>query len=290
MPTVTVVLPTYNRAATLGRAAQSVLAQTFSDLELIVVDDGSADDTEDLISRLMTADGRIRYMKHPTNLGQARARNTGIGGAAGEFVAFQDSDDEWRETKLARQVAQFRTLPETVGLVYCGMDAVGPEGRRHFPVPCFSPAEKDLYRKGLRYAFSGIGIQSCMFRRRVFETSGMFDEEMKALEDMELLLRAARHYGFSCIEETLVLYYKDPGGVARNHEKNLSAALHILEKYRGDIAADHTALAVHYRRIATLMGKVGRRREARKLKVKAWLLDATARLLQKRRTDGYEGS
>ena len=277
MPAVTVVLPAYDRAATLDGAVRSVLGQSFSDLELIVVDDGSSDSTEELISRLMAEDRRIRYLKHPSNLGQASARNTGIRSASGEFIAFQDSDDEWLGTKLATQVAHLRGLPEAVGVVYCRMDSVGPEGRRPFPVPCFSPSDEDLYRKGLRYGFSGIGIQSCLFRRAVFEACGVFDEELKALEDMELLMRVAARYRFSCIGETLVMYHKDPGGVARDHEKNLSAALRLLEKYRLDLSADRTALAAHYRRIGTLMGKVGRRSEARKLKLRAWLLELGGR-------------
>ncbi len=111
MTTVSVVLPTYNRVRTLERAVHSVLAQSFTDLELIVVDDGSRDNTHELMTRLADSDRRVRYIQHPANLGQSRARNTGISSAAGKFIAFQDSDDEWLPAKLGRQVEAMEDFP-----------------------------------------------------------------------------------------------------------------------------------------------------------------------------------
>ena len=117
-PIVSVVIPTFNRAHLIMRALQSVLTQTFTAWETIVVDDGSTDDTETVV--LSLGDSRIRYCRQPENRGPAAARNRGMREAKGEFIAFLDSDDEWFPDKLELQVARFRELPETVGLIYTG--------------------------------------------------------------------------------------------------------------------------------------------------------------------------
>lgn len=98
IPTVSVVIPTYNRAHLVGRAIQSVLNQTYQDFEIIVVDDGSTDNTEEVVKSFN--DPRIRYIRHDQNRGGSAARNTGIKMARGEYIAFQDSDDEWLPEKL----------------------------------------------------------------------------------------------------------------------------------------------------------------------------------------------
>ncbi len=97
-PTVSVVIPTYNRAHLVGRAIQSVLNQTYHDFEIIIVDDGSIDNTEDVVKSLN--DPSIRYTRHDQNRGGSAARNTGIKMARGEYVAFQDSDDEYLPEKV----------------------------------------------------------------------------------------------------------------------------------------------------------------------------------------------
>jgi len=110
MPTVSVVIPTYNRAELLTRAIDSVLAQTYDDFELLVVDDGSTDDTEAVVTAY--DDDRVRYLAHETNRGANPARNTGIEAAEGEFVAFLDSDDEWRPRKLEAQLDRLEEVKD----------------------------------------------------------------------------------------------------------------------------------------------------------------------------------
>ena len=100
---ISVIIPTYNRAGTLLAAAQSVLQQTYRDIELIIVDDGSTDDTSKVVSALQ--DGRVRYIPLGKNCGACAARNRGIDEAKGEYIAFQDSDDLWHSDKLEREFA-----------------------------------------------------------------------------------------------------------------------------------------------------------------------------------------
>jgi glycosyltransferase involved in cell wall biosynthesis len=99
-PKVSVIIPTYNRAEYLGRSIQSVLNQTYQDFELIIVDDGSTDNTRDIVAQFH--DKRLNYIRHETNLGVAAARNSGVRAARGIYLAFQDSDDEWLEQLICR--------------------------------------------------------------------------------------------------------------------------------------------------------------------------------------------
>ena len=277
MPAVSVIVPVYNGEATIVRSLESVLAQSYKDFELIIVDDGSTDGTGKLVHAMADREKRIRYVRHDTNCGQSRARNTGIAASGGRYIAFQDSDDEWLPGKLQRQVDEMEASSPAVGMVYCLMYRVTPEGKKVFRAGKFGPDDADLYRQGLMYAFRGIGIQSCLFRHEVFDTCGGFDEQMKALEDMELLIRASRGYRFSCVDEPFVLYYRGTDTVSRNHARNLEAAQYLLKKYSVDIRAEKRLLAEHYRRIGKLMKKVGRRGAARNMKIRAWFLGIAGR-------------
>jgi glycosyltransferase involved in cell wall biosynthesis len=115
-PLVSVILPTYNRAHVLGKAIESILNQTYSNFEIIIVDDGSLDSTEKLVARYR--DNRIKYIRHTKNQGAVAARNTGIVASKGEYIAFQDSDNEWLPEKLEKQIAAFNSGPPNLGVVY----------------------------------------------------------------------------------------------------------------------------------------------------------------------------
>ncbi len=144
---VTVIIPTYNRAYCVGRAIESVRAQTHSNWELLLVDDGSTDNTADLIAANYGSDSRIHYIQQ-ANAGVSAARNTGISAAQGAFIAFLDSDDVWKPWKLEVQLACFQAFPD-VGMVWTEFEAVNSSGElvkdrylrtmygayRYFPVP-----------------------------------------------------------------------------------------------------------------------------------------------------------
>jgi len=109
-----------------SRAIQSVLDQTYEDFELIVVDDGSTDNTEEVVKNF--GNDKIRYIRHEENKGAAAARNTGIRAARGEYIGFQDSDDEWLPVKLEKQIKVFETAPPEVGVVYTDMQRINERG------------------------------------------------------------------------------------------------------------------------------------------------------------------
>ena len=161
-PTVSVIVPTYNREHMIGRALESVLAQEFTDFELIVVDDASTDNTEAVVRA--SGDSRIRYIREPANGGPNAARNRGMREARGEFLAFLDSDDEWLPGKLGRQVARFSELPDRVGAVYTGVETIDDDGSvSHFVPELRGRLHSKLLARNVLHGAS----QSIMIRRSV---------------------------------------------------------------------------------------------------------------------------
>jgi glycosyltransferase involved in cell wall biosynthesis len=196
-PIVSVIVPVYNRVDLLQEAVRSVLAQSFSDFELIVVDDGSAADIEGALR--LFGDRRIRYIRHDANLGAAAARNTGIAEARGRFCAFLDSDDQWHPQKLARQIAfMSEGLPERPlsCTTYRIFGRYEPEG-----VIRTSPDELTF-----RHMLLGCTIspRSTMMAERSFLSAiGWFDANMARLEDWDFLLRATRALPVVILQEPL---------------------------------------------------------------------------------------
>lgn len=117
-PTVSIIIPTYNRSQLIARAVKSVLNQTYQNFELIIIDDGSTDNTRELVTSFN--DERIRYIRHEENKGEAAARNTGLKAARCDYIAYQDSDDEWLPEKLARQIELLQDASPEVGVIYTG--------------------------------------------------------------------------------------------------------------------------------------------------------------------------
>lgn len=201
---VSIILPTYNRAYCIRRAVDSVLCQTWPQWELIVVDDGSSDDTEEIIAAYAAADNRVRYHRQPNNRGVSAARNEGIRLARHEYIAFQDSDDVWHADKLEKQMQVFGEIPE-IGLVYCAMQGTRQDGSA-VRIPDSSIDRKflcgNLY--GLLLQGNVIDAPTAVIRKSSVEKCGGFDESLSCLEDWELFLRIAGEYEIGYTDEVLV--------------------------------------------------------------------------------------
>ncbi len=213
-PLVSVILPAYNAARFIGAAIDSVLAQTYSRFELIVVDDGSTDHTASI---LRGYGDRVRYI-YQRNARQAAARNKGLRHATGELMAFIDADDIWLPQKLEKQVALFRQNPD-LGLVYCSLREIDVEGKP------LRDLRADLrgyvLERVLLGKFSGGGGGSTsLIPRRVLETVGDFDINLPPCEDTDLLWRIASRYPIDYVDEVLVLY--------RFHGSNAHADVKIM--------------------------------------------------------------
>jgi glycosyltransferase involved in cell wall biosynthesis len=205
---ISVVIPTYNRAALLGRAIASVLAQTYPHLELIVVDDGSNDGTSGVVGAFR--DPRVRFLGRPRNDGVSRARNAGIRIAAGEWVAFLDSDDEWLPGKLERQLDRWKGAGDPgVAVIYGAYyERHGVSGRSRVKPPHFF--EGDLRDRLLR-AFD-VRTSTVLARRDALLAVGGFRDALRCHEDTDLWMRLiAASHRFGAVREPLTILHRHPG-------------------------------------------------------------------------------
>jgi glycosyltransferase involved in cell wall biosynthesis len=195
-PHISVVLTTYNRPETTCEAVESVLAQTFDDFELIVVDDGSTDDTEAVLARY---GARIRYLRKE-NGGEASARNVGLQAARGALIAFLDDDDVWLPEKLAVQEAYQRQHPE-VGVIYTGCERFDERGRVRDPSGR-APRSGFVFREFVEEYF--IIFSTLMVPRVVIERVGGFDEDYLRGDDVDFMGRALEHFPAGYIDQVLI--------------------------------------------------------------------------------------
>jgi glycosyltransferase involved in cell wall biosynthesis len=266
MPTVSVIIPTYNRAKLLGRAIQSVLDQTYQDFELFIVDDASTDDTESLVQSFNSP--KIRYIRHRQNKGISGARNTGIRSAGGDYIALQDSDDEWLPDKLEKQMRALAAAPPEVGIAYTGFYMIRGKKRKYLPSASITPKDGDIFRSIIQGEYL-VSPQTTVIKRECFEKCGLFDERLPALEDWEMSLRLAKHYHFKYINEPLLRYYIQPDSLSRNKSAMVKSYRLILEKYPEDFKRDKRLLAKHYLRLGHFLCSSGELSQGREFFAKS---------------------
>lgn len=202
IPTVSVIIPTHNRANLLARSIGSVLSQTFADLECLVIDDASEDETEQVVKRLMEGDSRLRYFRHEIGKYASGARNTGLSIARGRYIAYHDDDDEWFPLKLEKQVALLDKLPMEYGCVYCWADFVDEAGgritRKHRP-----SLRGNAYAETL--VDNAIGCTpSLLIRQETSEKIGAWNELIRTQVDNEYIIRLCRICKVDFVPEVLV--------------------------------------------------------------------------------------
>lgn len=202
-PLVSVVIPTYNRGERLIDSIESVTKQTYSRVELIVVDDHSFPPAWEFVEeKKLGGLKEFRIIRHDRNRGANAARNTGIKAANGEFIAFLDDDDRWDQTKIEKQVAEFRRSEEAVGVVYTWQKCVNEEGERTtFLMP---EIENDVTRELLEGARM-VPFSSLMVRSSVIEKAGLPDEQLPRFQDREWCIRLSRVCQFGYVPELLLI-------------------------------------------------------------------------------------
>ncbi len=208
---VTIVLPAYNASEYLAETLNSVLSQTFQDFELLVIDDGSTDNTTDIVGDFCQRDSRIRLISQK-NQGVSVARNTGIKMAQGEFIAFIDSDDLWLPNKLAKHVQHLGANPN-LGLSFARVEFMSFDGKstRNYSNPrLVNITAKDLYEEN-----AAVTPSNAVIRRTALQQVGGFDGELSGAADAELFLRVKCHgWQVEGINEVLVLYRTSLGGMS----------------------------------------------------------------------------
>lgn len=236
-PLVSVILPTHNRADTLTAAMRSVLDQSYRNLELIVVDDASTDATIEVVNAM--DDPRIQLLRQETNSGAPAARNAGISEARGDYVAFQDSDDEWLPGKLAKQMEVFLASPTDVGAVYCAMLRFWGQRPTLIPGPDVGTRHGDISQELLFDNF--VSTQTLIVRRSCFEQVGDFWECLPRFQDWELALRLASEWRFGFVEEVLVHVNETSGNISSDDSARAAALEMILERHGSKFRSVPTA-------------------------------------------------
>lgn len=199
---VSAIITTHNRKNLLDRAIQSVLNQTYKDIELIVVSDGSTDGTDEQMKKYET-DIRVKYITYSPGRGGNYARNTGIKAANGKYVAFLDDDDEWLPTKIEKQVQKIES-DSLIGIVYTGLKSIYvKEGVSYLQAAGF---EGDASIRILLGNVIGT-TSTAMIKKEVLDKSGYFDENLKALQDYDLWVRVCQVANIGFVNEPLINYY-----------------------------------------------------------------------------------
>jgi glycosyltransferase involved in cell wall biosynthesis len=233
-PLVSVIIPAYNAAWCVRRAIDSVLAQDFGNHEVIVVNDGSTDDT----AHVLAAYAETIRIIHKANGGLSSARNAGIHAARGEYVCFLDADDWWLEGKLKRQVELMRAHPE-LGFCSTAARVVDPDGKlvNIWECPQWQGSLlQHLFRENAAVAGSGSAV---LAKRELLLRVGDFDESLRSLEDIDMWIRLAAKAAYACVEEPLTVILKHPHSMSRNLEVMRQAAIQVMHKHRGLLPKQH---------------------------------------------------
>ena len=229
MPKVSVIIPTHNRDEFLGSTIASVLSQTYSDFEIIVVDDNSGDRTHEVIKSIK--DGRMKYIRHRDNMGPSAARNTAISSASGEYIAFLDDDDEWIPEKLQKQVELLDKCEPNICGVYSNRLVVDKLSNR---IISTSPQAKKL-KGNLLYQLSigsPIHTSTVLIRKRCIEKVGLFDETMSYMEDRDFWIRLSLNWDFEYIDKPLTIaYVHKQGHLSESLEGQTTGREKLLERY-----------------------------------------------------------
>ena len=229
---VSIVIPTYNCSEYLSEAIDSVLKQTYRNLEIIVIDDGSIDNTRDILNQYQQDyPDRIRSI-YQENLGVAVARNNGIKNAQGEVIALLDADDIWVPEMLECMVKSIK-LDSSIGLVHANMTRMSEDG-----VPFDTPVRKTQYLTG--FIFEHIFLRKAhifgnavLFRRECCEQVGLYDENLSKLgcEDRDLWLRIAKQYKVQHVDKTLAYYRIRKRSLSHNRKNMIRGRLYVVDKF-----------------------------------------------------------
>ena len=239
MPKVSVIVPTHNRALALCRAVDSVLNQSFRDLEVLIIDDASTDHTADFVADC--GDERVRYYRHDQNRGESASTNTGLLLARGEYIAFLHDDDVWLHEKLAKQVALLDASAPRVGAVYTGYTRIDLNSGKQ--IATVLPKERGDVLHALCAGNCIGGPSMVLVRRDCFDQVGRFDEQLVAWPDYDMWIRLARHYHFDFIGEPLVLYSEHNDSLSANNATVLNGKEAQLVRYGDYFASDRRAFS-----------------------------------------------
>lgn len=266
-PTVSIVIPTFNRDYTIERSVKSILNQIYSDFEIIVVDDGSTDNTKEVVERI--DDNRVFYIKHEKNRGAASAINTGINHSRGKFISFIGSDDEWLPEKLQKEMKVIEESDTKIGVVYSRLLKFENNKKIYVPSDSVIKKEGNIHKEILEGNFVNA---FSVIKKECFDKCGLFDENLRGFEDWELYIRISKSYEFRYLDESLAIAHRSPDNISYNYEIVTKALEMILEKHYDDFK-ENNALAVNYSFLGSLLCLDKKCKNGRKYFLKAIELD-----------------
>ena len=248
MPTVSVIIPTHNRAQFIQRAIASVLTQSHSDLEVIVVDDASKDDTVRIVADYARKDARVRLVRHDQQKGAQAARNAGIRAAQGEWIAFLDSDDQWLPDSLALRLRVAKE--KAVQVVHSDCYVLDP-GSATPELSVGTPMQGYVYNEILR--IWGPMYQSLLVSREALIKIGLLDDSIVSQQEWDTAIRLGKHYEFAFVAEPTFVYdRRHEGGISKDVLRKAKGYEQVVKKHRRAMFfhAGPRALSHHYQIVA----------------------------------------
>lgn len=264
---ISVIIPSFNREKTIKRAVESVLNQTYLNLEIIVVDDCSTDKTVSIIQDLMKKDSRIQLLVNSANQGPNYTRNRGIRHAKGKYLILLDSDDDWERETLELLWKKIVKTPPEVGLVYPGMNLIQPGIKRKIYPKYRGKVFRKLMTQGV------IGVYP-LIKREVFDKTGLFDESeilrKGGHQDYEMWIRIAQHYEYEFVNKPLLNHYYHKTSITyesliKKPYTKIKAYLYIWKKYTEFISNDSDIYSFFCFKIFELLSLAHNKKMAKKV-------------------------
>lgn len=243
---VSIVIPTYNRSGFIKRAVESVLSQSWENVEVIIVDDNSPDDTERVVRSIN--DARVTYIKHDCNQGAPFARNTGLKESSGEFICFLDDDDYWRKDKVEKQLKTFLKSDLALGLVYSGFVYRYEDTEVEMAPPRRSG---DVLSALLGSNFIG-STSVPMIRRSCLDVVGVFDLDFVSCQDWDLWVRIAQKYKVDFVAQPLVVRVAHGDQISGDCSKKIEGRERFVSKHMNLLLGSPKQLALQWQRLGTL--------------------------------------
>lgn len=231
MKKISIIIPSYNRSAKLKKSIESILRQSYTDFELLIVDDASTDDTQEMVEAV--GDERIRYIRQEVNGGASAARNEGVRQARSEIIAFQDSDDIWLPDKLEKQMSYWKIHPK-YSMIYCSYTKYVEGQKIIVPNAGWRGSLEGQLFPWLAQRNS-IGAPTMLMKRECFLEAGGFDTSLKALEDWDFVLRFSEKYEIGYVNESLVDSYDSPDGVSSRGGAYYESRCRMIGKYKAQM-------------------------------------------------------
>ncbi|MCB0164572.1 MAG: glycosyltransferase family 2 protein [Anaerolineae bacterium] len=262
-PVFSIIIPTYNRAHLLSRAVQSVLNQTFSDFELIIVDDASPDNTAEVVEAFY--DNRIIYIRPEKNGGASASRNLGVRRARGEFISFLDDDDEYLPQFLAETYRVLNDAPADIGFSWCSVRKVRDTSHGEIEVKDIMAVSNDRGSSSQTNLQAGTGF-GLTIRASCFSTVGLFDETLSNMEDSDFLMRMSDSFGYKTIPEVLIkIHLHDGPQLTDPTPKKAEALKRFIAKHQEHLSQTPQKWILAHRTLAELYYQTGYKAEGRKV-------------------------